>query len=191
MSTTALFIELLIIGLQAAIWLALLVLSILGYHWISPERIKGFEAMFAVLLLPIVYPAGIFIDYVADVIFSRWERRIRAGYPLEKDETALRLMKENNDPSLAAHFGYLRSRIRLSRSSALNFTLITIMGLVFVITRCRNVSGFPFWRTMFLEVCIGGALAGLAVLAWRYITHSFHKWVAREFGKYSDTKEIF
>jgi hypothetical protein len=35
MSTTALFIELLITGVQAAIWLTLLILCLLGFDWIN------------------------------------------------------------------------------------------------------------------------------------------------------------
>jgi hypothetical protein len=181
MSTTALFIELLITGLQAAIWLVLLVLCLLGFDWINPERLKGFEAMIAVLLLPILYPTGIFIDYLADLFFRRWELKIRIAYNLDETQTAVRLLMQTKDPSLAAHFGYIRSRIRISRSSALNFALITIMGLAFTAFRCRNVPGFPFWRTIFLEASIGASLSVLAALAWCHINHSFHKWVVKGF----------
>ena len=179
MSTTAIFIELLITGLQAAIWLTLLVLCLLGFDWINPERLKGFEAMFAVALLPIVYPAGVFIDYLANQLFSDWEKKIRATYNLDKDQTALKLLMQTKDPALITHFNYIRSRIRICRSSAFNFALITISSLLFTVVRCRTFPRFPFWRTLFLEIAIGGSLTLLAALAWRHINKSFFKWVIR------------
>lgn len=189
MSTTALFIELLITGLQAAIWLTLLILSILGYGWISLERLKGFEAIFAVLLLPIVYPLGVLIDYLADAAFKRWELKIRAKYDLDQTQTVVRLLMQTKDSSLAAHFGYIRSRIRISRSSAFNFALITITSLAFTIIRCRNIVGFPFWRMVILEAGIGVSLSGLAWLAWRHINHSFHQWIIKGYSADSHINE--
>ncbi|MGH9753958.1 MAG: hypothetical protein ACREA2_14360, partial [Blastocatellia bacterium] len=70
MSTTALFIELLITGIQAAIWLILLILCFLGFDWITPERLKGFEAPLAVAILSIVYPTGVFIDNLTARLFN-------------------------------------------------------------------------------------------------------------------------
>jgi hypothetical protein len=160
----------------------LLVLCFLGFDWVNLERLKGFEALLAALLLPIVYPTGVFIDYLADMIFNRWESNIRAAYDLDKTQTAVRLLMQTKDPSLAARFAYIRSRIRISRSSSLNFALITITSVAFTITRCRNVPKFPFWRVVFLEAFIGASLAILAWLAWRHINHSLHKWVVRGYS---------
>jgi len=190
MSTTALFIELLITGLQAAIWLILLILCVLGFDWINPERLKGFEAMIAVLLLPIVYPAGVFIDYLADRLFNRWEMKIRETYNLSKGWSAMRLLMQTKDPALASHFGYIRSRIRISRSSAFNFALITITGVTFTSVRCGNVPQFPFWRTIFLETVIGATLTALAIMAWRHINHSFFKWVVRGYDADANFSEM-
>ena len=186
MSTTALFIELLITGVQAAIWLALLILCLFGFDWVNPERLKGFEVMFAVILLPIVYPAGIFIDYLADRLFNPWEMKIRKAYNLKNTQTALKLLVEIKDQTLASHFTYIRSRIRISRSSALNFALLTISSVCFTVIRLRNIPGFPFWKTLLLEVIMGLSLTALAALAWREINHSNYKWVVRGYNINTD-----
>jgi len=186
MSTTALFIELLITGVQAAIWLALLILCLFGFDWVNPERLKGFEVMFAVILLPIVYPAGIFIDYLADRLFNPWEMKIRKAYNLKNTQTALKLLVEIKDQTLASHFTYIRSRIRISRSSALNFALLTIASVCFTVIRLRNIPGFPFWKTLLLEVIMGLSLTALAALAWREINHSNYKWVVRGYNINTD-----
>lgn len=190
MSTTALFIELLITGVQAAIWLALLILCLFGFDWINPERLKGFEVMFAVILLPIVYPTGIFIDYLADRLFNPWEMKIRKAYNLKNTQTALKLLVETKDQTLASHFTYIRSRIRISRSSALNFALMTIASVCLTVIRLRNIPGFPFWRTILLEVSMGLSLSALAALAWRQITHSNYKWVVRGYNINTDISGI-
>jgi hypothetical protein len=186
MSTTALFIELLITGVQAAIWLALLILCLLGFDWINPERLKGFEVLLAVVLLPIVYPAGVFIDNLADRLFRPWELKIREAYNLKKTQTALTLLMRTKDQSLASHFSYIRSRIRISRSSAFNFALMTVAGVTFTAIRLRGVPGFPFWRTLLLEIFIGLLLTALAALAWRNINHSFFKWIVKGYDVNSD-----
>src|SRR5262249_57594282 len=121
MSTTALFIELLITGIQAAIWLALFILCLLGFDWINPERLKGFEFLLAVILLPIVYPAGVFIDNLADNLFRPWELKIREPYNLKKTQTALTLLMRTKDQSLPSHFSYIITRIPIRTSSTLTF----------------------------------------------------------------------
>jgi len=186
MSTTALFIELLITGIQAAIWLALIIFCLLGFDWINPERLKGFEVLLAVILLPIVYPAGVFIDNLADNLFRPWELKIRELYNLKKTQTALTLLMRTKDQSLASHFSYIRSRIRISRSSAFNFALMTIASVAFTVVRLRGVSKFPFWRTLLLEIFIGFSLTALAALAWRHINHSFFKWIVKGYDINSD-----
>ena len=190
MSTTALFIELLITGLQATIWLTLFVLCFLGFDWINLERLKGFELMMATILLPIVYPTGVFVDYLADQLFRPWELKIRESFILDKTQTALKLLMQSKDPSLASHFGYIRSRIRISRSSALNFALITVTSVIFTITRCRDLPRFPFWRVILLEIALGTSLAVLAALAWRHINRSFFKWVVRGYDADANISEM-
>jgi hypothetical protein len=186
MSTTALFIELLITGIQAAIWLILFILCLLGFDWINPERLKGFELLLAVILLPIVYPIGVFIDNLADSLFRPWEMKIREAYNLKKTQTALTLLMQTKDQSLASHFTYIRSRIRISRSSAFNFALMTIASMAFTVVRLRGVPRFPFWRTLLLEIFVGLSLTALATLAWRRINHDFIKWIVKGYDVNSD-----
>ncbi len=182
MTTTALFVELLITGLQASLWLLLVTFCFLGHEWINPERLKGFEAIIAIIALPIVYPLGVFVDYLSDQLFRPWELKIRKTYDLDNNQTALGLLVKTKDVSLASHFAYLRSRIRISRSSALNFTLITLTSVVFTAIRCRGIPKFPYWRVILLELFVGTSLALLAALSWRHINRSFFKWIVRSYN---------
>jgi hypothetical protein len=139
-----------------------------------------------VVLLPIIYPAGVFIDNLADRLFRPWELKIREPYNLKKTQTALTLLMRTKDQSLASHFSYIRSRIRISRSSAFNFALMTIASVAFTVVRLRSVPKFPFWRTLLLEIIVGSSLTALASLAWLHINHSFFKWVVKGYDIDSD-----
>lgn len=193
MSTTALFIELLITGLQTFSWLALLLFCVFGIDWIDPGRLKGYEAIMAVLLLPIVYPLGILTDYVADEVLRRWEIKTRLQFLKESNQSAVKLLIDMKDPSLANHLGYIRSKIRISRSSTLNFALLTLFSVVLTLVRFREIPGFPFWRVLFLEIILGSSLTVLAFIAWRRFNRSFFRWVAHLYNpnkKYSDDGAI-
>jgi len=45
MSTTALFVDFLIIGVQAGVWIVLVFLSIFGNNTINPAELKGWETI--------------------------------------------------------------------------------------------------------------------------------------------------
>jgi hypothetical protein len=57
MSTTAIFAEILIIGIQSAIWMALLVSSLVGWDWMVDllTQLKDWAALATVLLLALFY----------------------------------------------------------------------------------------------------------------------------------------
>lgn len=186
MNTTTIFIELLITGLQTTIWIILLVLCLCGFDWINLERIKGFEAIIAVILLPIVYPIGVLFDLVTNSLFGPWERSIQRLFIVDKTQSSLTLLMRAKDPSLASYLGYGKSRIRISRSSVINFALITLTSMAFTITWCRNISGFPIWRAVILEATIGATLTILAVFAWYRITRSYFKLIVKGFNPDAD-----
>ena len=63
MSTTLLFVELLIAGIQVVVWLVLLVLCVFGYQWAAAlpfTLLSEWQALIAVIVLSFVYVLGIF-----------------------------------------------------------------------------------------------------------------------------------
>jgi len=179
MSTTSLIIELLITGLQALIWLILLIFCAFGHDWISVARIKEFETIIAVLLLPIVYPLGILVDYLADELLRPVEIQVRESFIKDDRQNAMRLMIELKDQSLSNHLGYLRSKIRISRSFTLNTVFISISGICFLIIRCQKVPNFPFWRLLLFYTIIGFTLSILSFKSWKRFNRSFFRRIAQ------------
>jgi hypothetical protein len=130
MSTTALFVELLVIGLGAVAWIVLLILSIFGHEWVDTAAIGSPLATLGIL--SVAYVAGIVIDRVADVIFRPLARFARA-----KSYTDLALFRKDRAyvyarSALRDLFEYGRSRIRIVRGWAVNSLLILLTAEFFV-----------------------------------------------------------
>jgi len=79
MQTTPIFIENLISGIQASIWVILILLSLYGWKWI-PEivpYIKNMPAIVAFVLIAIWYLLGIIVERIAIYIFFFGEPCLR------------------------------------------------------------------------------------------------------------------
>jgi hypothetical protein len=186
MSTTALVIEHLITGLQAAIWLSLLILTAFGWNWINLTVLKDFTTIFTFVGLAVVYPIGIFVDEFADFVFKPWMKRIRRkrfrleGFdPDDLDLTTMNLLQKTDDEFLKTYFNYIRMRIRVSRSTALNLALITVTALIFTVVRFSRSQSFAL--IMFIVLFVGILLTVLSAWVWCGVSDTFAKQTLRAF----------
>lgn len=183
MSTTAVIVEHLISGLQAAIWLVLSLLAIFGYDWIKVDQLKEITPQLTFLTLAVVYPLGIFIDEVADFMLESWSKKIRRNMfqcegicRAEEDVTAFQILQDTKDEFLRSYFGYIRMRIRISRSASFNFAACTIAVIVFTLMRA------PYsLKVLLTEFVIGFVFTLLAIWAWYKTSNTFAKQVSRAF----------
>jgi hypothetical protein len=134
MSTTNLFVELIVIGLGAAIWVALLVLAALGLDHQTVRALADAPVIVAAAV-PIIYLLGIVTDRLADGLAQilRMERKRQTDYPggsaqYHKDR-ALVLAKSEAFGKL---YEYSRSRQRICRGWALNSMLILVASYVYL-----------------------------------------------------------
>jgi hypothetical protein len=160
MATTQLFAELLVIGVGAAIWLAILLAAVLGYHLEAGVPAVG----------PAVLAALSGVAYVLGIVVDRFARRHSAelngccrsvslgkgGLPtphtLEREILAA-------SKTLGSQIQYNRSRFRICRAWVFNGGLIT---LTFIGWNLR-VRGIGPWQASFLAAL--GVLF-CAALAW-------------------------
>ena len=155
MNTTSLFVDLLISGIQVALWLCLLIGSVLGVDPKLLKEIKGWEVMLAAVL-----------------------RKIRQPFHLDDSPSVMKLLTRTKDEFLSRYFEYVRIRIRISRSSTLNFGLITIFGELFILTRWQPAFGLSRWLLAILVGSLGLALTAFAFYSWYRITLTFSKKLA-------------
>ena len=177
MSTTLLFVELLIAGIQVLVWSLILILTIFGYEWVLSlpmQNWRDWQLLVSAVLLAFVYVFGILFDRLADLIFSKWERPLAYKiFPEKAPETfaviRFQIAKEND--YLSNQLEYTRSRMRIARASALNFAITTILAVLFVKTRLQV---FPDQRKLLIFIALTGIfLTGVAAVTWYNLVRSY------------------
>ena len=176
MSTTLLFVELLIAGIQVVIWFVLLILTIFGYEWVSTfptQALSNWQVLITATILSFVYVLGILFDRLADLIFSKWDRSIAyKRFPNAPHAFAVIRFQLSKDNEFLNHqFEYTRSRLRIARASSLNFAITTILALIFVATRLRDIQDYS--RLLIFIALTGIFLTSLAVITWYYLVRSY------------------
>lgn len=124
MSTTNLFVELVVIGVGAALWVVLLLLALSGLR--AAEVLALVQLETAVPLLALVYVLGIVVDRLADVVFERlWVSQLRQEHFASLGEyyDARRTILTHSE-RLTELLEYGRSRLRICRGWCLNCVLI-------------------------------------------------------------------
>jgi len=180
MSLTALFAELAIVGLQAAIWMVLAVMALTG-----PEVIDLNALSRPVVWIPLVafmYVIGIAVDRAIDqLIFRRLEHRIRRDVICRysgKDVPLSRITEEwdlvrlnvlSSQKGLHRMFDYTRSRLRIMRASSVNILLIAV-GATFNIVRWKLLP------TSGAVVCggLGFVVSALCFYAWWVLASGYN-----------------
>src|SRR2546423_1362031 len=127
MSTTNLFVELLVIGVGAAGWVTLFTLAALGY---DTAFVKGLLSTPAAIVPGVVavYLLGIITDRIADsaLQFLRTERKRLVYFPSTNEAFKTRDYVLTKSPYFAAQFEYNRSRQRICRGWIFNFVFLAI-----------------------------------------------------------------
>ncbi len=164
MGTTELFVELIVIGIGAVIWIVLGTFSIFGYTWIPNEEL--FSVSTLISFLSLVYIVGIVTDRIADVLFEAiWVPKLQKKYysssALARDDR--RLIYSSNE-FLANLIEYGRSRLRICRGWAFNGVLIMIAANFFIATQ---VSGRDLQNKLFIWVnLLVGFVAYFSWYSW-------------------------
>ena len=130
MVTTALFVELIVIGVSATAWVALLVLAIFGYSWLTFERFSSLSTV--VPLLSLSYLLGIITDRFADRLFEPASSRLLTRWFASQSDYRHAQSLVYADERFQALAEYSKSRLRICRGSAVNCVLLSIALNMFV-----------------------------------------------------------
>jgi len=167
MTTTNVFAELLIIGIETLAWIALLIFCLFGYGWIDFAVFNNLAI--AIPLAAATYVLGIIMDRVSDTLLTGADRVIRRkllGERVAQSFASLRLYILAQSPYLSADLDYLRSRLRIMRSSMINFSLLAIFGAAFILIRLQ-IAPSTQYRAAATVFLVGVILASLSYYAWR------------------------
>jgi hypothetical protein len=178
MTTTAIFAEILIIGLEATMWLCVLVAAIFGTRWIPLARLENWETPISLFVLAFAYALGIIVDRVADSLFDPLDRRLRTSKgeksPLPPvPEMRLCVLAEGG--GMATFLDYVRSRIRVARSTAFNLFLLTLSVIILLRRMGAPADGAANpGRLIVWVAAVGVGLVAAAVFAWARITKTYY-----------------
>lgn len=168
MSTTALFAEILVAGIQALLWVGLIAVAILratiGLDAIPWDELPDWMALITLGALSLAYAFGIIIDRAADVVAKRFFKDDQNPKQLATDRAIVR----QAGAETAQFAEYQRSRLRVARSTALNAAI----GLA--VTLALTAAQYPVWGWSLLPSGVMLALLAVAgVKTWRSISESY------------------
>lgn len=152
MGTTALIVEMVIIGFQVLVWISLIILVIVGYDWIDISKLKDWATPISIGLVGVSYTLGIIFDSCIRILFIAFER------PTSGSMLAY-IIATNTDA--AEELTKRANRSSLVRATSLNLIIISIFSLIFV----KKYFGWSI-RIMALIVLLSILLTGLALLTW-------------------------
>ncbi len=126
MTTTALFVELLVGGVQTLVWVTLLTLACCG-----PDHIEGIIAQQSlgsgVILILLAYAIGVVFDRLWDLVLKPIDRMIRKRIAPEPGRVdRIRALLFSKDETKVSFVEYIRSRMRIARATVCNSVMIAV-----------------------------------------------------------------
>jgi hypothetical protein len=171
MSTTSLFVELLVVGFEALVWISLFFSAFCGIGWL-PGLINIFEKaglFVAIALVGFAYLVGIIFDEIFDFLTVGWSSRIKSAIH-EKNLPEMWDMQAyifGNSKEATEQLGYIRTRVRIMRSSIFNFGLIGIGAILFINSQMSSAN-YSIGRINWIVSIISLSLVGIASFVyWR------------------------
>ena len=170
MNTTALLVDILIIGIQVLIW----IFGVLSSFVINPKETLSYFSEFSwlsiLLILVTAYSIGIIFDYIIPGILKPLEKKIDKKNNVVKKKGSKNVIdilhdNPNTHKFLDNHF----SRVRIARATLFNLPLITLSIIIFLFSNDLDFS----WEKI-LNGSIILLLGGVLTIA------SFKSWVKRK-----------
>jgi hypothetical protein len=174
MGTTNLFVELVVIGVGALLWVLLLAGAALGFNpALANHLVKGDNLLIPVLA--VTYLFGILTDRMADILFETlWAKRLcHVEFPSKDAYHEARIRVIAKSERLAERLEYGRSRMRICRGWTLNSALIGVSLNLFVWSQLadqRFASRLALAGTLF-----SGMTALTSWFAWRRLAATEYK----------------
>ena len=134
LATTAVFAEILIVGLEVEAWLVLALLSVFGTDWIELAEVKDFATLLTVIVLALAYVLGIIVDRLADTLLDYFEdtslgESVKGALsknprlPKQPSLATMRMTVMHASDGMTRFLDYQRSRWRIARATVLNLAI--------------------------------------------------------------------
>jgi hypothetical protein len=175
-AATAMFVEVLVIGIGGLTVLGLGAAAILGPKPVQAAANLGSPADAAILLSG-AYALGILVDRAADRLLHRAAAGLRSTMFDSDDDYGLARMKLTQVPAFAARAEYARSRLRVCRGWMLDGVGLTATGAAYV---ARFGPANQRVLLIILISACGLSFSACAFLTWRSIVGTGYRSLARQ-----------
>lgn len=183
MNTTAFFVEILVIGIQSSIWVALMVAALLGYDWFPAAKpfLDSWSGLLTIVIMALCYTLGIVVDRLADAIFTIVSpkqlllKSVRIRKMTELMHNDVRMVVLAKEGGVSPFLDYVRSRVRIIRATTLNIILIAIGGLAFIQMRCDSLGCASKTNLSFSILGIGVILCVITLFALAMLQITYEK----------------
>jgi hypothetical protein len=168
MNTTSLFVELVVIGIGAGFWVALIIAAIFGCAWIPDGNM--FSLIAAIPFLAVIYVLGIVSDRLIDKLFDFFRgTTIRSKYFKSSAEyyEARRKVIASSD-RIADVIEYSRSRLRICRGWAVHSILIALAIPVFAFSQFPGDLAIKISTSGIVVFCVLGISS---YYAWKFLNN--------------------
>ena len=192
MNTSLIFAELIIIGLEGSVWLALLFAGTFGVDAFAGilNLFKDWQLFIAAVLLALVYVVGVIIDRVADALFRKKEGKlddeIVGDMPVSIPVMRFSLGTQND--FLNQQLEYTRTRMRIVRASTVNFLLIAASFVFFLLRQMTDLSAAQHWQYMIVAALAGAAFSYSSYRTWKSLIRA-HLRLAKEMYDHQTKQE--
>lgn len=167
MSTTSLFAEILIVGLEALFWVLLLVAAGCDVSLDILKEWEEYSALITILLLASAYVLGIFVDRVADSFYSLFRYSIKVPPTVPVGRMRLLIMKDSE--GMAKFLDYQRSRLRIARATVFNLFVTILVSSIWIVRHHEELGSVGVVPVWILMMGIGMIALILTVFATRRI----------------------
>jgi hypothetical protein len=190
MSTTDLFVELVVIGAGVIIWVSILALTQFGYHWVPWKEISGIVVLLPFLAL--TYFLGIIFDRLADKSFSNWNKKIRKQYFLSDAEyhVARTYTYTHANEKVIDLFEYSKSRMRICRSWSIHSLIILFSVPIFIFVRLPNLQPNSRTSIVIFSTILFGSCTFASTFSWTSLTSNEYRRLAETYNFLKNKKNI-
>jgi len=179
MNTTEIHIEHFMSGVLSLTSLMIMAVAFLPINPEAFQIIFRHETLAAILAMSVAYPLGIFSDNVADKLLHNYERSMKI-----KGETVRALIIKIDKNFVTDYFNYNRVRIRIARSTWLNFLLISMSIATFYIQKIEYVRMNNLASEVYFCIATTFLVSLYALANWYWITkqncEKVHEWSDEE-----------
>jgi hypothetical protein len=162
MRTTALYVDILIIGILTLIWVCLFLCGNNSFAETLGSFFNRFSIVAGLFFLVLSYVLGIIMDYVNATLFQLFKSKEDKEF-YKNHVSVIRILHKYPDVQKFLDMHY--SRLRILRAVIVNTPFIMASVLFWILTRAEN-SELDYCHTIFFGSLIGIGFLGLAIFSY-------------------------